>query len=251
VAPAVALRSEAPKIAAAATMAFLTHLFLLRAASESAIADVSAVTAVLGAWLLGRAFTAGAIPRMLSAILIAGTLWFVASTEGAGTIRDVAAEWSDGEAGPVFRRFTEYWRMAPPFEDEGARYVFACTEETDRLLVASAYAPHAYYAAGRGFAAGRQYFLSSQGPSNEFRAFSARRLQQERVPIVLVNPPDYEMFARGFEVIDAYLRQYYRPAGMVEWDESPLAVLVDTRIAPSGAWGPGQLPCFRPVRPSD
>jgi hypothetical protein len=212
-APAFTMSNEPVKMAAAATLAILMHLFLLRAASESAVADVSALTAVLAGWLLGRlaagraraassppAAASNGVPRRRlaaaagAAVIAAASVGFATYTEGAATMRDVAAEWTDGEPGPVFRRFAEYWRMRAPFEDEGARYVHACTEQTDRLLVASAYAPHAYYAAGRGFAAGRQYFLSSQGPSREFREFSARRLEQERVPIVLVNPPDYPLF---------------------------------------------------------
>jgi hypothetical protein len=122
--------------------------------------------------------------------------------------------------------------------------VFACTAESDRLLVASAYAPHACYAAGRGFAAGRQYFLSSQGPSPEFHQFSARRLAEERVPIVLVNPPDFQEFSLNFAEIRQYLDRHYREAGVVEFDESPLTVLVDRRIPPAGTWGERNLPCF-------
>lgn len=241
--------NDAPKMIVAAVLAIAMHVFLLRAASESAVADVSALTAILGAWLLARGFRRPVLRAAVAAALLAVTIGFTAFTEGVENARSVLAELSDGEPGPLFRRFGEYWRMAPPFEDEGARYVFACTAETDRLLVASAYAPHAYYAAGRGFAAGRQYFLSSQGPSAEFRAFSARRLEQERVPIVLVHPPDYQAFARGFDAIHAYLQAHYRQAGVVEFDESPLTVLTDRRITPQGTWGERELPCFRPSRP--
>jgi len=255
-APATAaspMRHEAQKMAAAAVLAVAMHLYLLRAASESAIADVSTTTAVLGAWLLARGLgpalrrqvglTRTVGPAAVSLAVIAATFAFIPPTEGGAAVRTLVADMRGDERG-VFRRIDEFARMAAPYEDEGARYVFACTAETDRLLVASSYAPHAYYAAGRGFAAGRHYFLVSLGPSPALHAFSAQRLREQRVPIVLVNPPDYDAFAQGYESIHQYLVEHYREAGTTEFDESEMRVLVDTRIAPTGMWGPQALPCF-------
>jgi hypothetical protein len=65
------------------------------------------------------------------------------------------------------------------------------------------------------------------------------------VPIVLVNPPDYDAFARGYESIYQYVAEHYREAGTTEFDDSEMKVLVDTRIPPVGTWGPQRLPCFR------
>jgi hypothetical protein len=248
------LRHEAPKIAAAAVLAVAMHLYLLRAASESAVADVSTTTAVLGAWLLGRGlgplllrrprFTRTLVPAAISLAVVAATLAFLGATEGGAAVRTLIADARAGD-GAIFRRIDEFRRMAAPYDDEGARYVFACTAESDRLLVASSYAPHAYYAAGRGFAAGRLYFLVSLGPSPALHAFSAQRLREERVPIVLVNPPDYPAFAEGYASIHQYLVEHYREAGTAEFDESEMKVLVDTRIKPVSTWGPRSLPCFR------
>jgi hypothetical protein len=248
-----AMRHEAQKMTAVAVLAIVMHLYLLRAASESAIADVSTTTAVLGAWLLARGLvpalrrsapmTRTLGPAAASLAVVAATLAFIRPTEGAAAVRTLIADVRGGNG--LFRRIDEFSRIVPPYEDEGARYVFACTEESDQLLVASEFAPHAYYAAGRGFAAGRLYFLISVGPSPELHAFSARRLREERVPIVLVNPPDYDAFARGYESIYQYLVQHYREAGTTEFDDSVMKVLVDTRIPPVGTWGPQRLPCFR------
>jgi hypothetical protein len=181
-----------------------------------------------------------------SLAVIGATLAFIRPTEGGTAVRTLIADVRGGERG-IFRRIGEFSRMAAPYEDEGARYVFACTAESDRLLVASSYAPHAYYAAGRGFAAGRLYFLISLGPSPELHAFSAQRLREQRVPIVLVNPPDYPAFAKGYESIHQYLVEHYREAGTTTFDDSEMKVLVDTRIQPIGRWGPQSLPCFRPA----
>ena len=252
----LAMPHEAQKMTAAVVLAVTMHLFLLRAASESAVADVSALTAVLGAWLLARGLgPALRRPRVrwalgpalggaaVSLAVVAATLAFIGPTEGGAAVRALIAD-VRGEGG-VFRRIGEFSRMAAPYEDEGARYVFACTAESDRLLVASSYAPHAYYAAGRGFAAGRLYFLVSLGPSPALHAFSAQRLREQRVPIVLVNPPDYDAFAKGYESIHRYLVEHYREAGTTTFDDSEMRVLVDSRIQPVGTWGSRSLPCFR------
>ena len=256
-ASALPMGHEAQKMAAAAVLAVAMHVYLLRAASESAIADVSTTTAVLGAWLLARGlgpafqrstrWTWTLWPAAISLAATAATVAFIPPTEGGAAVRSLVADMGGDDRG-VFRRIDEFRRMAAPYEDEGARYVFACTAESDRLLIASSYAPHAYYAAGRGFAAGRHYFLVSLGPSPELHAFSARRLREQRVPIVLVNPPDYDAFAKGYESIHQYLVEHYRDAGTTTFDDSEMRVLVDARIQPAGTWGPRSLPCFRGAR---
>jgi hypothetical protein len=119
----------------------------------------------------------------------------------------------------------------------------ACTAESDRLLITSGYRPQLYYAAGRGFAAGRLYYLNSLAPSPEFKAFSLERLRAERVPIVLMDPEDGE-FADQFRDLHAYVRQHYQAAGRIEFSGITFDVLADSRIPPARTWTNG-LPCFR------
>ena len=132
--------------------------------------------------------------------------------------------------------------MTAPYDHEGARYLFACTAETDRVLITSGYRPELYYAAGRGFAAGRLYYLNSLAPSPEFKAFSLDRLRAERVPIALMDPEDSRVHGRVPRAVPV-LQQHYRAAGQVEFWDDRFDVLVDARIPPTGTWAQ-RLPCY-------
>jgi hypothetical protein len=240
---------EAAKLVSAALLAVLTHIYLLRARSESAIADVSALTAVLAAWLLARALFAargrtvsGLLAAAMAVGIYAGTVRYVRVTPGGDSAETFVRRLAGG-VNPLPERLERLRAMTPPYDDDGARYVFACTAESDRLLITSGYRPELYYAAGRGFAAGRLYYLNSLAPSPEFKAFSLDRLRAERVPIVLMDPEDGE-FADQFRDMHAHVRQHYRAAGRIEFLGVAFDVLVDSRIVPARTWTNG-LPCFR------
>lgn len=261
--PAQALASrEREKMAVAALLGALMHLFLLRAASDTAVADVAAMSAVLAAWLLARGLapvrrlwrvasphgtgasrgsmlrSATALVFPLASVLVLSITAFAASESGGGLLIGPMLE-GRADLPAVLARLR---RSRPPFGDDVARYVHACTHETDRLLVATEYDPDIYFRSGRGFAAGRVYFLTSLAPAEAARAFSASKLRSQRVPIVLVNDDEYAGFARAYPAIDAYLRSHYERAGHVE---DQYSVLRDTRITPVRAWGQDRLPCFR------
>jgi hypothetical protein len=266
--PRRAMAHEVPKIATAAVLATIMHMYLLRAASESAIADVSTLTAVLGAWLLARGLHPGIqivrairgsrvavsgrrqmawrlLPFAATLVVLGLTLHYTGKVEGAESIRRLAVAIQEGDGNPLLVRLDEFARTAPPYEDDGARYVFDCTLETDRLMVTAAYAPDLYYAAGRGFAAGRLYFLGSLAPAEEFKARSLTWLQRERVPIVMVYPGDYDAFVQGYPALHQYVVDHYREAGEIDFLQARLTVLVDERIPPVRTYGPDSLPCFR------
>ena len=135
-------------------------------------------------------------------------------------------------------------RLTAPFESEVARYVFACTAVTDRLLV-TWYAPELHYGSGRGFAAGRPYFLTSFAPSAGAQAFSLAQLRRERVPIVLTRGAYETEFARPFPTFDEYLREHYRRVGVVGPNDDAVTVLADERLQPTSTYGDARLPCFR------
>jgi hypothetical protein len=135
-------------------------------------------------------------------------------------------------------------QSSAPFADEGAQYLHACTGERDRVLV-TGYVPHVYYQSGRGFAAGRPYFLGSFAPSRAYETFSLRRLRAERVPIVLATSgEDYAAFRGWAPRIHDYLARHYREAGEIEAAGARFRVLVDTRLQPAGVHGPRALPCY-------
>ena len=97
-----------------------------------------------------------------------------------------------------------------------------------------------YVRSGRGFAAGRSYFLSFE-PSAEALAFSLGRLRRQRVPIVLTTDDEFAWFTRTYPSLAAYVTQNYRQAG----SSGAYDVLVDNRIRPVRSYEPGNLPCFR------
>ncbi len=255
---------EAAKLACAAVLGALMHVYLLRAKSDSAIADVSALTGVLGAWLLARGLAAGwhggrrllgleprrswvgACAGLAGMAVAVGVYAVTARSLRDGPVGDGARTFARRVAAgddPLSRRLESLRAMTAPYDYEGARYLFACTAETDRVLITSGYRPELYYAAGRGFAAGRLYYLNSLAPSPEFKAFSLNRLRAERVPIALMNPEDDE-FMREFQGLHQYLQEHYRAAGQVEFWGTRFDVLVDARIPPTGTWAE-QLPCYR------
>jgi hypothetical protein len=253
---------ESAKLVCAVVLGALMHTYLLRAKSDSAIADVSALTGVLGAWLLGRALWAGwhgahrlrnaprawtgacaglaAVALAIGACLV--TVRYLRATPGGDQAETFVRRLKQG-MNPLAER-VEYLRaLQAPYDHDGARYLFACTAETDRVLISSGYRPELYYAAGRGFAAGRVYYLNSLAPSPEFKAYSLERLREERVPIALVDRGDPE-FAKAFAPLQQYLRQHYRVAGRVDFWDDHYDVLVDARIPPTGTWA-DRLPCYR------
>jgi hypothetical protein len=255
---------EAAKLLCAVVLGVLMHTFLLRAKSDSAIADVSALTGVLGAWVLARGLAAGwhggrrllgveprrswagAVAGLWAAILTVGvyavSMCYLRDTPGGDDAWTLARTVAAGDD-PLSPRVESLRAMKAPYDYEGARYLFACTAETDRVLITSGYRPELYYAAGRGFAAGRVYFLNSLAPSPEFKAFSLDRWRAERVPIVLMNPEDHE-FRDEFQALHQHLQEHYRAVGQVEFWNIRFDVLVDSSIPSTGTWMQ-RLPCYR------
>jgi hypothetical protein len=251
-APAPLMTQETPKMIAAVVMAMFMHGYLLRAASDSAIADVSALTAVVGAWLLAKGLGLGRdrrwrlgwpLLRVTATVAVLGVTAIAASLSDGGRLLGQVAR-GGGAIVPVGRALEAMKRSAAPFDDDGARYLFACTAETDRVLVTT-YAPAIHYQSGRGFAGGRPYFVLSFAASPAWEEFSLARLVAQRVPIVLT-PGDEAMrvFAGSAPRIGAYVRAHYREAGEVDFGGAPFTVLADRRITPSGTFGADGLPCY-------
>ena len=235
--------SETQRVMVLVATAWLSHLFLLRAKSDVAVADVGVTSALLAVWLLARATAWRGSPLPWIAVRGVVTLWVAAATAVAlsatsGGIQTINA--LRGARPPIRARLADVARSVAPYGDEAARYVHACTTEQDRLLVAAAYVPDMYVRAGRGFAAGRSYFLSFE-PSEDALAFSLSRLRRQRVPIVLTNDEELAWFSRTYPSLAAYVMQNYRPAG----EAGTYDVLVDTRLMPTRRYEPGDLPCFR------
>jgi hypothetical protein len=190
-------------------------------------------------WFGASAGLAGALATIAVGVV---TAQYLHDTPGGDvTSTFVRRVWSGYD--PLPEQIEKLGALHAPYDYQGARYLSACTAQTDRVLISSGYRPELYYAAGRGFAAGRLYYLNSLAPSPEFKAWSLERLRAERVPIALVNPGDTDL-GDSFPALKAYLGEHYRPAGRVEFWGSTFDVLVDPRIAPTRTWDDG-LPCYR------
>jgi hypothetical protein len=248
----VALEDQAfEKVVSTSVLAMVMHVYLLRAASDSAIADVSVPTAVLGAWLLAGAFRRGepgrAVPARAACATAAAAVMVV--TMAAASRSDggyLLGQWLRGTDAvpPLGDTLDAMRRSSAPFSDEAAQYLHACTSVTDRVLV-TGYTPHVHYQSGRGFAAGRPYFLASFAPSAAYDAFSLARLESERVPIVLATEGgDYASFKASVPRIHGYLEAHYRQVGEIDAAGARFRVLVDTRLPEAGRHGPRALPCF-------
>lgn len=253
------------KVAAAAVLHIAANAYLLRAAKAVVIPDVSALSAVIGAWLVAVGLNLASSTAVAPARRRPFSLGFRAPVRAGITMVIVAltamalGESAGGQALDLFR--ARLWEYGPgyvadhvrslkmsraPFPSRAARYVFECTEDTDRLFV-SGYAPQIYYHSGRAFAGGQVYFNSSLGTAKADQRFSLERLEQERVPIVL-HPTDDDEFAGTFALIDGYLDARYREVGEIDAFGAPLTVFVDRRRDPVGTFGPDALPCFRSRR---
>jgi hypothetical protein len=242
------MQHELQKIITAAVLATLMHVYLLRAASDSAIADVSTPAAVLGAWLLGkgcarwRGIAWPLVRTSLAAVVLGVTLLAASQSDGGYLLAQIVRD--DGQVLSIAEKLDLMRRSQAPFDHEGAQYLFHCTRPSDRVLV-TGYVPAVHYQSGRGFAAGRPYFLGSFAPSRTFERFSLDRLAAERVPIVLASTGEpYADFKGAHPSIDAYLADHYRRAGEIDFDGAAFVVLVDSRIPPAGTWGARSLPCY-------
>ena len=242
-------QSEPEKLIAAVALAVLAYPFLLRAASPSAVADVAAVPAVLGAWLLRRGlassggWTGWALARAaLTATVLIVTVAAVWKSEGSYQFGGFF--WTTtGDRGfqPLAAQLDALRRSTAPFDDPAAAYVFDCTAESDRVLV-TGYAPDLYYKSGRGFAAGRPYFLSTLGDA-EHERFSVERLRRQHVPIVLAAGDPANDLA-GFPAIQEHVQRHYRRAGQIPYGDTTYAVFADVRTPQRCTYGDQRLPCF-------
>ncbi len=241
---------EDRRLIVTSALATLMNVYLMRSASESAVGDVSAITCVVAAWLLARAWRT---PRVtiawasgaLAALLCLGVSVFLATRGNGGFAMSRLVELIRYEgARGVSAKLDAARRLRAPFDTAVTKYVSACTSPSDRLLV-TWYAPEIHYGSGRGFAAGRPYFLASFAPSAEAHAFSLRRVTRERVPIVITNDRYERDFEAPFPLLAAYVNEHYRRVGHVGPPEDGVLVMADRRITPRSTYGDTNLPCYR------
>mgnify|MGYP006170978341 CR=1 FL=1 len=243
----------------------LLNVWFLRGTLPVRLADVSVLTAALGAWLIGRS-----LPRerwrspVLRGACIAGLGVALAATAVSAAavgyvdvnLRQMTED--DGVRG-LRRRLARVARElatpGPVLAKQGAResgilqvadYLHVCLGPTDRALV-TGYRPEVFYFAGRGFAAGhvdvRAGYLSR--PADQEQAVA--RMRAQSVPLVITEPAAEfeERYRPESPILLAYLDESYASAGDHDFSGAGFQVLVrrdrrPVRMHPSLA-----LPCFR------
>lgn len=173
---------------------------------------------------------------MLAVALLALTFVSIASVAEGGTW--MASRVDPDGLGPTLdlaaRRITRL-AVSPPLEQWApagstgvrgiVRYIAACTEPTDRLVV-TWFAPEIFYYAGRGY------------PNRS-------RLLSQRIPVILLDTDDYRQLVIKYGPGLLDLLRYYRVAMDPAPDnERRYRLLVDTRLQPTGQYPPLGLPCF-------
>jgi hypothetical protein len=135
---------------------------------------------------------------------------------------------------------------APPGTDrsEGlARYVRECTKPTDKALVVPILREFYFYA-DRPFAGGNFIFMAPRFASTEEQSQFLERIEDDSVPIVVVDLERYKQFESDYALIDQYLDRTYQTARDLHLPDADVRVLVDRRLTPSGTFHPWSLPCF-------
>jgi hypothetical protein len=267
-------------VVAAAVLGVVTNEGFLRDPLDVRLADSSAVTLILTAWLIGllrptvslRGHTTRDHRRELwprSAVAVGAMTLMIAAT-GATLL-------SAAELGSLQRllektRFVEGPRLMargawhtisslntrPPIDGwlasgdeqrelkELTRYVRECTRPDERLLV-TWFAPEVYFYSERLFAAGYAFFYPGFFSSPAEEEVALARLRAQSVPIALLEVTSYEAsFARDHPLLARHLAERYAIAGEVAAaDGSRYRVMADRRAVPVRVSSPWSLPCFQ------
>jgi hypothetical protein len=270
----------APVAVAAAVLGVATNQGFLRDPLDVRLADASAVTLILTAWLAGRfgsmlsAPAMGAsrrrgamwprsvIPTTAMAIAVMAAGATLLSAAELGSLHRALEQTGVAEGPRVMARSARQTindlKTHPPIEGwlasgdeqrelkELTRYVHECTRPDDRLLV-TWFAPEVYFYAERRFAAGLAFFYPGFFSSSAEEQVALARFQAQTVPIVLTDVTSYEQsFVHDHPLLAADLAKRYDVAGEVTAaDGGRYRVLTDRRAFPVRVSSPWSLPCFQ------
>ena len=279
-----AMSRESPKMFTAAVYGLMLHQALIRGSLDSRLADVSSVTAVLAAWVMGQVLIHGttrvawvrlrALPHarhrrvpltfsalssvgvtLLATILACLTLW---STMTFGRFRDhvertgirrgpsQAVARVNEVVGDLGNASLDWW--AP----EGSvglrsltRYVRACTRENDRLML-TWLEPRPYFFSGRLFSGGMFVFHQGWLSYEDDQRLTVERLGRQSVPIVIAQVDSLDSFEDRYPIVYAHVEGHYVQAAESTFGDSgsKYRVLVDASRVPSGVYEALSLPCY-------
>ena len=235
----------------------VTPLFL-RGNTGARFGDMTPVIAVLFATVLGYLFRPGiGRPAMIATglvitvplLAIGQSVWAVG---GVMHDLDVSGWWHSPIAvmKQSVRRWQElgtlpraYWTGTPESPSMAAvQYLHACTRATDRVLVIS-YQPELLPLAERRFAAGRSSVIPGLLTDDAHQRKMIEILNQESVPIVLVEPAEEHVYE--IPILYRHLIERYVDSGPLPVNGNKvLHVYAERQRTPSSQFGPQRLPCF-------
>lgn len=127
------------------------------------------------------------------------------------------------------------------------RYLNECLQPEQRVLLTWS-APEYYYFSRRGFAGGVALFLPPRAfTSDSDQQRMRHRMEQEAVPIVLINETSREEFATAYPQVDAFLRRRYVARGSFAIrDGSTITVAVRSDLTALRSFGDDGWPCGFP-----
>lgn len=248
--------SEGAKIGSAATLGVLLNLFLIRGSLDSRLPDVVIPAAIAGGYLLWRGVRRARhgpwAGRIAAAIGIAGCLllfWAALTTyeRSASLARLATAVFRFDRlrtaASELGRRPIEARELpGSPSVVYLTRYLHACTAPGDRVLLV-AYEPQVFYFSERLFAGGMAYFHQRRFSSEPEQAMIVRRLERERVPVVIIEEERLRMLQDDYPQVYRHVTTQYVDAARTAFgDDRQWRVLVDPKLEPMSTRD--TLPCY-------
>jgi hypothetical protein len=251
--------ADAATVGMVAVLALFTDVAFLRAPLHVRLPDLAVSHSILAAWVgtalwrwpvhrLHRFLTRAAVvvatvTVLLATVLFAATGSLLATTrvlEGPVAVtqrwREVSAHLRDDKPGPVPNNPSIL--LLPFFE-----YLQACTGPQDRLLF-TWYSPELYIVAKRGFAGDHRRIYRRLSDWEQARTIA--RLQQERVPFVLIPLPRKEWLQTSNPDIWHYIESHYVPmATLPPGDAEGYQILRESSWTGTTVYRQTDWPCVR------
>jgi hypothetical protein len=254
--------SERAAGAGLVVMAVLASMSFLRANLAERFGDAAVPVVLLAAWTAGTAAVWSSPAARAAVALVPALLlvqMFAAAWEFSDVRRELDTSGLSDSWGKITRRYAavrDELRGLPPAawqqraEQSGivgaAAYVGQCTSPDDRILVTGA-THEIPVLARRRFAAGQAMFKLSLYTSERDQQRALTRLEQQSVPLVLVDARESEGgVLSDYPLVARHLAARYREAGTIDVDEEPrLRLFVDARREPARLDPRFGLPCFQ------
>lgn len=251
--------ADAAAIAMVAVLALFTDVAFLRAPLHVRLPDLAASHSILGAWIgaslwrwsverVRRFFTRAVVVVVTATVFIAITVFaqtgqLLATTgilNGPRGVtdrwREVSAHLHDDKPGPVPNNPSG---LLLPFLE----YLRACTAPQDRLLF-TWYSPDIYVVADRGFAGDHRRLYRPLSAWEQARTVA--RLQQERVPFVVIPLPRKQWLQESNPDIWRFIENRYIPMTTIPpGDPDGYEILRESAWTGTSVYPQTNWPCLR------